>query len=213
MTLVVTITMGLGTGCAARVDFDFDAQEDFSRYRTWDWLPGKGVGVDAPHRRVRALDERLVAEIEEAMSARGFVRSTRGPDFYVTSHLELRRVEVDVKVPLAPYLLSSNGSGPSYWIGGTVVERRSMEDLRLVIGFVDRGRVTWHAALSERLDQHFTETPALALDDALAALLESFPRHETGASRPKPQRAPLGRPAPAGLADGAEETAGTGSSG
>lgn len=172
--LVSLILAWLGVACSTTVDVAFDEREDFSRYRTWDWLPHAVPHVDAPHRDAPALDARLARLIERALRGRGFERTGDRADFFVTYQLVLRRQTVVVYVPFAPYLLSSNHSSPSYWIEGSEKESRVYEDIHLAIDVTEgRGRSIWHAALERRVE----EGSALPLDDAVATLLERFPRH------------------------------------
>ena len=48
--------MSVCVACTTPVEISFDEREDFSRYRTWDWLPGAARTIDAPTPYLVGLD-------------------------------------------------------------------------------------------------------------------------------------------------------------
>ena len=185
VSLSVTLT-GLGVGCASTVRVAFDEREDFSRYRTWGWLPHGVPNVDAPHGDPHALDARVAKLIERELLASGLERAAGRPDLLVRYHLTLRRRAVVVEEPAAPYLLSSHNSSASYWIEGSRKAIRIQEHVRLAIRFSARGRTIWRATLLRTLE----DAPVLSLDDAVSTLLERYPRpapwNEANEADPRP---------------------------
>jgi hypothetical protein len=173
-TGLLAILLALGVGCASTVDVVYDERQDFSSYRTWDWLPQDLPSIDAPHSNADALDARLMRLIERELVASGFPRAGAGPpDFFVTYHLALRRRSVLIDEPAAPYLLSSLHSSPSYWIEGSRKAKRVYEDVRLAIGMSEgRGRMIWRALLQRTLE----DPSLLPLDADVATLLARIPR-------------------------------------
>lgn len=171
--LVALILAWLAAACAPTVEVAFEERDLLSQYRTWDWCPDAPSIVDATPSEGPGLHVRLSQLIEEALRARGFERTRHAPDFFVTYHLELRRRIEIASVPFAPYLLSSHHSSPSYLIEGTRTEKRLNQDVRLSITVTEGGgRTVWQAALQRRVEGH----SAVKLDDAVAILLEQFPR-------------------------------------
>src|SRR5687768_18017722 len=64
-TFVTTsLTLLLGTVAFAQsVTYDFDRSADFSRYRTYAWVPGTNVDDELNHNRiVRAVEAQLAAK-------------------------------------------------------------------------------------------------------------------------------------------------------
>lgn len=163
----------LGVGCSTTVDVRFDEREDFSRYRTWDWLPHGLPNVDA-HRNARALDAHLARLIERELLERGFERAADRPDFLVTYHLVLRQRVAIVDEPAAAYLLSSHHSSPSYWIEGSRKVTRVYREIRLTIGVSEAREwmMIWRATQQRTLE----DARVLPLDDAVETLLDRFPR-------------------------------------
>ena len=165
----------LALGCAHSVSVDVDEQEDFSSYRTWDWMPQIGRKVIAPYGSASALDTRMARLIEASLREQGFERSSDHPDFYLTYFLVVKRQTEVVQQAVAPYLLSSLDSSPSYWIEGSVSETRQYDVYRLAIGVSEGpGRMTWRAAAASRV----AADSELPLDDAVEALFDRFPPYD-----------------------------------
>jgi hypothetical protein len=171
--LVAILLTALGAGCATNVNVVFDESEDLSRYRTWDWFPNARADIDAPGGEAAALDLRLARLIEQGLLANGFVRGGKHADFFVTYRLALRRRSVVVDQPSAVHHLSSHTSQGSFLIEGSEKETRIYREIHLSIGVTGaRGQILWLAQLVQQQEESF----ALKLNDAVAILLERFPR-------------------------------------
>lgn len=172
---------GLGAvlpGCTSIVDVDADEGEDFATYQTWDWLARVPPRVDAPHADADALDARLVRAIGKKLAEDGFERAD-APDFFVTFQLTLRRRAEVVNVPMAPYLLSSMDSSPSYWVEGSHKKEHIYEAVKLAIGFTrPDGRMPWRAVLVRRVE----DGAVVPLEQDVAELLDRFRRGDPGDS-------------------------------
>jgi len=165
--LVAILFMASCVGCAATVDVVVDEREDLSQYRTWGWSPRAG----APDGDASALVARL---IEQKLLENGFERAGDRADFFVTYRLARRHQTVVVIEPRAAYELSSLHSSPSFLIEGSERVSRVYAEIHLTIGVTGaRGRILWYAELMQQEEDTF----ALKLDDAVALLLERFPRH------------------------------------
>ena len=185
----------LGLGCAGSVDAAFDPGEDFSRFHVWSFEPSDDPRVEAPGRSELALDAQLRRLIHRAMGARGYHHGRERPDFFVRYHLSLQPTIEVVRIPLAPYLLSSMSSSPSYWIEGSDTEERRYDDLRLAIDVsTGSGKVVWKAGMRERLDYGRRPRLDLAVTDLLERFPKASPRPDPGL-RPPDQLARLDRPA------------------
>jgi hypothetical protein len=152
---------------------EFDEREDFSRYRTWDWLPRAARVVDAPLSHTPALDARLARLVERALRARGFER-THGPaDFFVSYYLRVQREFVTVRETPAMQQLSSLHSSPSYWIQATRSELHTYErgHLAIVVAGRRQQRVIWRGEIEGRFREDFSPH----LEEVVWSLLERFP--------------------------------------
>ena len=177
----------LSVACVTRVDVQLGEGQDLSQLRTWRWLPSGAspeVGVDAPHRDEQELHARLGRLVERRLVAKGYEQAEPA-DFFVVYHLLLQPRTVAVLVPRAPYLLLSMSSSPSYWIEGSDEEIRVYEDFRLIIGLLTKpGKLVWRGVFERKVE----EGKGLALDRAVAELLERLP-----APAPDPDRDPPSR--------------------
>jgi hypothetical protein len=194
--LAAAIFAWLGVACATTVDVAFDEEEDFSRYRTWDWLPRAARAVDAPLGHTPALDARLARLIERALRARGFERSDGPADLFVSYYLRVQREFVTVRETPAMQLLSSFHSSPSYWIQATQSELHSYErgHLTIVVAGRRQQRVIWRGEFEGR----FREAFAPHLEEVVWSLLERFPPQTKpaapAAAPPSPSRELPGTP-------------------
>jgi hypothetical protein len=78
-------------GCAGgmKISVDYDKENDFTGYRTWDWMterPGTSNDPRVDHPEVR---ERIMAVIQEEFIAHGYLRETGNPDFLINYHAAL----------------------------------------------------------------------------------------------------------------------------
>lgn len=171
--LAAAILAALGVACATTVDVAFDERADFSRYRSWDWLPGAAGAVDAPLGRAPALDARLARLVEEALRARGFERGDGGADLLVGYHLRVQREFVTVREIPAMQQLSSFHNSPSYWIQAPRSELHTYErgHLTIVVAGRRERRVIWRGQLEGRFRGDFSPH----LEEAVRSLLERFP--------------------------------------
>lgn len=163
----------LGVACATTVDVAFDEGEDFSRYRTWDWLPRAARTVNAPLGQGPALDARVARLVERALRARGFERTDGRADLFVSYYLQVQRELVTVRETPAMQYLSSFHSSPSYWIQATQSRLHTYERGRLVIVVSGRRqqRVIWRGEIEGRFQGDFSPH----LREVVWSLLERFP--------------------------------------
>jgi hypothetical protein len=171
--LAAVIFGSLGVACATTVDVAFDERADFSRYRTWDWLPRAARTVEAPLSEKLALDARLARLVERALRARGFERTDGRADFFVSTYLRVQRESVIVNETPAMQQLSSFHDSPSYWIQATQSELRSYENgyLVIVVSGGRQQRLIWRGEFAGRFREDFSPH----LEEAVWSLLERFP--------------------------------------
>jgi hypothetical protein len=160
--LVVILVAWLGAGCATSVEVSFDESQDFSRFRTWDWLPG-ARSVDALPGEERDL-ERLTASLVAAeLREKGLVRSVSEPDLRIGYWLRVDRQLVHVNETGATALLASHHSSPSYLVQATEARVDVFDRGHLVVVITDgpRERRVWRGELWARRRGRFaTHLPA-----------------------------------------------------
>jgi hypothetical protein len=182
--LAAVIFGSLGVACATTVDVAFDERADFSRYRSWDWLPRAARTVDAPVGEMRALDARLARLVERALRARGFERTDGRADFFVSYYFRVQREFVIVNETPAMQQLSSFHDSPSYWIQATKSELHTYERgyLAIVVSGSRQQRLIWRGEFEGRFREDFSPH----LEEAVWSLLERFPPPPPAAPAPAP---------------------------
>jgi len=164
----------LAGACATPLEVAFDERGDPSPHRTWSWEREPAQRVEAEGADGAALEAAVRRHVEERLEAKGFRRIRRGGDLVVGYRLAFARERVVEHRAEAPTLLSSLSYAPSYRVESTVAVTRTYVAMHLAIG-VSRhrdGRTLWRAELRQRQQ----EEHALSLGEAVARLLERFPR-------------------------------------
>ncbi|MGI9590386.1 MAG: DUF4136 domain-containing protein [Myxococcota bacterium] len=170
--LAATLIVALASGCATAVDVSFDPSEDFSSFRTWDWLPGARSVEALPEDGVtlNALTSRLVAQ---ELQRRGLVRVSGGADLLVGYALRVERHVMAVNETGAEALLSSHHASPSYLVQASNPRIEVYDYGRLQVTMTDgaRERRVWRGELWARRKGSFTRH----LDGAVSRLFQELP--------------------------------------
>jgi len=150
-----------------------DPGADFSRLQTYAWLPLDQV--DPADQRVldRYIDGRIRAAVDHELGAKGYRPATGEPDFWLNY-----RLATDPGDALRGGRRFYYGIGWG-WPGAESVLRESYDAGTLYIGALEAPakRGIWIGAAQARLLPHISlEERAKRVDDAVHAILESFPR-------------------------------------
>ena len=80
--ILTSIVFIILSGCSSlSVNYDFNQQTDFTKYKTFDWLPfPKDMKVDELNR------VRFVTAVEDNLAAKGINQNTSKPDFVIATH-------------------------------------------------------------------------------------------------------------------------------
>ena len=65
-----------GSGCATQIQVDLDSRQEFSRYRTWDWMHRGGELAAARGGIDRRLELLVRAAIVRGLLERGYERTS-----------------------------------------------------------------------------------------------------------------------------------------
>ena len=89
--LLLSVSLALVSCSGITVKSDFDAQADFSRYKTFTWMPRAKPSVNPLN------EKRIVAAVEQQLSSKGLqLQSTGAPDFLVVVHTNVKdKIDVD----------------------------------------------------------------------------------------------------------------------
>ncbi len=172
--LIVLFLAAAWTACATPAAVEFDPQQDFSRYRTWAWLPLAQEAREARRVDDRELDALVRSCLDRELGARGY-RQAEGqpPDFYVSYRVEVvRQIEIHTETPASQTLWSYHQS-PSYVITASERRVRVYEKGTLAVEIADgrQRRPVWRGVETRRVRQSIKPQVAAAV----ANILEHFP--------------------------------------
>jgi hypothetical protein len=176
--------------CTPPLQIHLDERADFTRYRTWSWLPDAPRTIDAPVPHAIGLDRDLASQVERALGERGFVRVARGGDLRVGAALNVRRETESVMETGAVEHLSTYTSDGTYLVQRSTLRRVTYDRSRLAIFVIHPGSqtVVWKGAIERRDEGGFSPH----LGKAVARLLDRFPTAGAGGDAPG-RRAPSPR--------------------
>lgn len=165
-------------GCSSlQVGYDYDPSVDFSRYRTWYWLPPTSDGD--PRTSNDLLNARIRNAVEEALAAKGYRRAPTGEgDFGVGYHTAIEG-KLDVRT-IDTYYGYGPGWGHYGGLGGmgteTYVDQYDQGTLLLDVVDARTHRLAWRGSASARVVEGLQpEERAARIRKAVDEMLAKFP--------------------------------------
>jgi hypothetical protein len=166
----------LASGCAARgpVEVTWDKRDDLSKFRTWDWIDGDAIFVRTPSGDSAEVEARVSALVERALRERGLARSPGNAEFRVAALMVGIRTYQSFRHPRAVQTLYSYHDIGGYEVQADDLERRAVDRCRVAIYITGphQERMLWRGVWEER----YPDGCALHIDEAVANLIERFPR-------------------------------------
>jgi hypothetical protein len=171
------LVAGLVACSQFRVRTDHDPQADFSRFRTFAWLPlDKAEPAD---QRVydRAVDSRIRARVDAELRSKGFTPANDGaPDFFVNYRLSTNP-DSDMRGGPWAGMRGASWSAGDWWTGraGTA-DTYDVGTLYLAVNAATARRMIWVGAAEARLLPHISLKKRLKrVDAAVDKILADFP--------------------------------------
>ena len=154
-------------GCVPMtVQHDYDPDVDFSRYRTFTWMPVPENAETAKSTLSGPfLERRIKKSVVEALAEKGYARTDDDPDFLVAYYLRYRR-KTDV---------AARGYG--YW-GPRSLDVSQYKEGTLILDFVDpeTQELIWRGwSISALQPGHSPREEQEILDMAVRQILKRFP--------------------------------------
>lgn len=156
-SILICCLLILSVSCSStKVRFDYDRQEDFSQFRTYNFIP-------LPDTLSTEVNSMVIRRIEEAIALslgdKGFNRTEASPDFLVAIHLESKD-KFNVQnwgYTYAPYDLYWRGSG--YWgTGGISVHKYQQGTLIIDVVKTADKELVWRGVGTKALSPNPTPT-------------------------------------------------------
>ncbi len=172
-SLVLMVALiGLAVSCSSiTTQFDYERGEDFSRFKTFSFLP-----VPPELAKNQLVVKRIGNAIVANLATKGLTEDENNPDLLIAVHTEIKD-----KVNVTSY---GYGYAPrysyGYWggagMGGTDV--RQYEEGTLIIDMVDaqQKEMVWRGMASKALPSSPTpEKIDKLIDDVIAKIFEKYP--------------------------------------
>ena len=166
-------------GCATPlvVDYDYDTTYDFTKLKTYDWLPSP------PGDQIEDMTEkRLQGALNTQLQAKGYNRSAESPDFLL-SMVGVKKTVQKGSTAVGASIAVPVGSHGSVSVGGGKSKPRVKQEGELTVLISERasGSVLWKGMLAaEMKPKQSPEEQQLQINAVIAELLKNFP--------PKPAR-------------------------
>jgi hypothetical protein len=187
MLYTILLSLALGgialVGCApVSVQWDYDAEADFSRYRTFDWMPPPPTGDGSPSSRP-FWGKRIKRAVLESLTADGYSRDTQKPDLLVAYRIYIKEKQ-DIQVYGHPY---GYGQSYGYW-GRRPADVRRWREGTLVLDLVDTGtgELVWRGwsrnPLESRNDPRREQE---SVSQVVAQILKRFPPDQRQRQEPE----------------------------
>jgi len=176
--LIVVFILSFLVGCATRlvVDYDYDTTYDFTKLRTYDWLPSP------PGSQVEDLTEkRLINAVDTQLAAKGYSRSTDAPDFLIALQGIKKTVESGSTAVGASFGVPVGGRG-SMSVGVGKSKPRVKQEGTIVMDFLDRqaNAKIWEGTATAAIQPKSSpEEQQQRINEVIAALLSHFPPQPT----------------------------------
>ena len=174
LLLITSILLLAGCSGGTKVRFDYDRQEDFSKFKTYNFLPlPESLKSEANPMVIRRIEEGIAL----AMGNKGFDRIEANPDILIAIHTE-RQDKFDVQTwgySYAPYDLYYRGSG--YWgAGGMDVYRYQQGTLIIDIIKASDREMIWRGVGTKALPQNPTVKQIdKSVNQVVSKILANFP--------------------------------------
>jgi len=172
MRRLIPLLVVLAAGCTPplTVESDYDVSTDFSKYKSWNWLPG----AKPSEKDIDSLSEkRLRSAIENELPRRGLTKVEDAADLSVTFQISVQhKIETSNASVGVGY-----GWGPAH-IGVSKSPTRSYDEGTLVLDLVDLKTKTlvWRGTAKGTVDKDYSpEEREGRIKTAVAELLRDYP--------------------------------------
>lgn len=152
------------------VDSDYEVSTDFSKYKSWSWLPG----MRPSEKDIDSLTEqRIRAAIEAELPRRGLAKSGESGDLSAAFHISIqRKIETSSASVGIGY-----GWGPAH-VGVSKSPTRTIDEGTLVLDLIDAKTkaLVWRGTARGTVHKDYSpEERQARIQEAVAYLLQDYP--------------------------------------
>jgi hypothetical protein len=168
---ILSLIVSCATKTKLVVDYDYDTTYDFTKPRTYDWIPSP------PGNQIEDMTEkRLTHAVNTQLQAKGYSQSSESPDFLISLQGVKKTVEsgstavgASVGIPVGRGTIS---------VGGGKSKPRVKEEGTLTLNFLDRTTNTliWQGTATAAIQPKSSpEEQQQRINQVIAELLKNFP--------------------------------------
>ena len=148
------------------VHYDYDTGADFTRLKTYDWLP-----IPITVRANELTVKRAIEAVNRQLKAKGLRMTSVNPDFLIALHGGKQ-----TKLDITDWGYSYGRHGR--FRGGPIIDVYEYEEGTLILDFVDAQskELIWRGKAQGEIDSHPTpEKQRKRINEAVSKILENFP--------------------------------------
>jgi hypothetical protein len=171
---IAIFILSLIAGCATPlvVDYDYDTTYDFSRLKTYDWLPSP------PGSQIEDLTEkRFKHAVDTQLAAKGLRQTAESPDFLISMQGIKKTVSSGSTAVGASVGIPVGGRG-SMSVGVGKSKPRTKQEGTLTLNFLDRANnaLIWQGTATAAIQpKNSPDEQQQAIDQVIAELMKNFP--------------------------------------
>ena len=182
---IVALLAACATGPRVRTDADPNA--NFAQYRTWDWY--SPIAMEQ-HGYSTWMSERVKADIEREMTARGYRRATTSPDLRVNFQAAVAERTAVSTMPRSDVTWLWSYRARTYvavpvWYDQTQVSRYTEGTLTVDLVDARSNRLVWTGDAIGRVMARDPAQRAAQIDQSVAAIFARYP-YRAGDGQPIP---------------------------
>ena len=171
--ICLLLCMGLISACSTiqGVEYDYNEEADFSRYKTYDWMP-----VPTKAKMDELVVERVKKAVTAELGARGLKKDSQNPDFLIAGHLG-KEDKVEIEDWGYGYYGPRRVHRGSVRAGGGI-STYHYEEGTLILDFVDAGskKLVWRGSAKARVQNVDSPEKSEALiKEAVQKILQKYP--------------------------------------
>ena len=182
---LVALVAACATGPRVRTDADPNA--NFAQYRTWDWYAPIAM---EQHGYSTWLSDRIKADIEREMAARGYRRATPNPDLRINFQAAVNERTSVHTMPRSDVTWLWSYRARTYvavpvWYDQTQVSRYTEGTLTIDLVDARSNRLVWTGDAIGRVLAREPAQRAAQIDQSIAAIFARYP-YRAGDGQPIP---------------------------
>lgn len=177
LAVIASSALALGSAWAQDVRYNFDKSTDFSKFKTYKWVPIKDAAVAN-----ELVDKNIKAAVDAQLAAKGLTKTDADTaDLYVGY-----QGAVGQEKELTSYNTGWGGAGPGWWRGGyygggssmTTGQTSTIYIGQIAVDMYDAANkaLVWRGIVSKQLDTKAKpDKQEKNLNKAMAKLFKNYP--------------------------------------